>query len=246
MKSPSPIRIAAAIIMLYSMMLSAMATETCKDCKTCQCGPILTVHGDTLPRGQDCKNYLLVGRLYAISLDPKTRLATWCCYRITKTSGETRNSIERKWINILPDVTLKANDYKGPAYDMGHLAPLAALKNNAHAYELNAMVNITPQKPDLNRGPWLKIETQARQLAETYEQLDVVCGPLYESKMPPLETDTPHKVPSHYWAILMPQNAEAKAYIVAQACSRHEPLANFAVTIDEISRRSGLTFPRKR
>jgi len=239
-------RIAAAMLMLAFITLSSIASETCKDCKTCQCGPILTVHGDGLPSGQDCENYLLVGRLYAISLDPKTRLATWCCYRITKTSGETRNAIERKWINILPDVTLKSADYRGPAYDMGHLAPLASLKNSVHAYELNAMVNIAPQKPDLNRGPWLKIETQARQLAETHDSIDVVCGPLYEKKMPPLDTETRHKVPSHYWAILMPPNAESKAYIVPQSCGRHEPLANFAKSIDEVSSRSGLTFPRKR
>jgi len=246
MKSPSPLRLAASIIMLYAMMLSAVATETVKDCQTCQCGPILTVHSDGLPRGQSPDNYLLVGRLYAISLDPETRLATWCCYRITKTSGETRNSIERNWINLLPDVTLKSADYRGPAYDMGHLAPLAALKNSPHAYELNAMVNIAPQRPDLNRGPWVKIETQARQLAETHESVDVVVGPLYESPMPPLQTDTPHKVPSHYWAILMPPRAEAKAYIVPQSTGRHAMLASYAVSIDEVARRSGLTFPRKR
>jgi endonuclease G len=207
---------------------------------------VLTVHGEGLPTGQSCRNYLLVGNLYALSLDPETRLATWCCYRITKTSGETRNSIERNWINILPDVTLKASDYKGPRYDMGHLAPLAALKNSPFAYELNAMVNVAPQRPDLNRGPWVKIETQARQLAETHGQTDVIVGPLYELKMPPLETETPHKVPSHFWAILSPADAESKAYIVPQSCDRTTHLSNYAASINEITSRSGLTFPRKR
>jgi endonuclease G, mitochondrial len=217
------------------------------DCESCQCGPIMTVHATELPRGAKCTNYLLVSHLYTISLDPETKLATWCCYRVTRATGETRNSIDRKWVQLLPDQTLEPADYVGPEFDMGHLAPIAALKNSPFAYELNAMVNITPQRPDLNRGPWVKMETQVRQLAETHESVDVAVGPLFERPMPSLPAaDEAHKVPSAYWAVISPTTGEAKAYVIDQQCSRGDPLSRFAVSIDEVSRRSGLSFPRKR
>ncbi len=217
------------------------------NCQTCHCGPILTVHASELPHGAACSNYLLIGHLYALSLDPQTKVATWCCYRATKSTGDTRNAVGRNWLSILPDVTLEPSDYVGPLYDMGHLAPLAALKNSPYAFELNCMANIAPQSKELNRGPWLKIETLVRQMAETHESVDVIVGPLYEANMEPLKAaDEPHRVPSHYWALLFPEGAEGKAYIVDQTCGRTDSLSEFGVSVDDVSRRSGLTFPRKR
>lgn len=243
--------IAVAVAVLgWAFALAATAADHCgADCQQCQCGPIMTVHAEQLPAGAPCTNYLLVGRLYAVSLDPETRLATWCAYRVTSTSGDTRNAIERRWINLLPDVTLKASDYSGPLYDLGHLAPLAALKNSPHAFELNAMVNVAPQTPDLNRGPWVKIETLARELADAHETADVVVGPLYERPMPPLPAapaERSHRVPSAYWAVIFPEGAEARAFIVDQACGRADPLSKFAVSVAAVSKRSGLTFARQR
>jgi endonuclease G, mitochondrial len=238
----------AMMFSLACLSVSLFACDECDGkCKSCQCGPVLTVHATQLPSGAKCTNYLLVGHLYAISLDPETKLAAWCCYRATRTSGETRNSIERSWLNVLPDQSLESSDYVGSDYDIGHLAPLATLKNSPYAFELNAMINCAPQTPALNRGPWLKLETMVRELAETHASVEVVVGPLYERKMKVLpNADESHRVPSHYFAVIFPERAEAKAFIIDQACDRGDPLSKFATSIDNVSDRSGLAFPRKR
>lgn len=223
---------------VYLLMLATVGVAVAAD-------RVYTVHATQLPAGAPESNVELFGHLYALSLDTETKVATWCCYRATEADGASRNSIARNWIHALPDDTLEESDYRGPEYDCGHLTPLATFKASPYAFELNLLANCAPQTPDLNRGPWVKLETRVRDLATDHAFVDVAVGPLFESPMPPLPAaDEPHRVPSHYWAVVSPHSDSMECYIVPQACARADPLASFAVSIGEVETRSGLTFTR--
>ncbi|TWU67306.1 Nuclease precursor [Crateriforma conspicua] len=213
---------------------------------------VFTVHSGAIPTGQPERNVLVVTDVYTLSLDPETKLATWCAYRVTPASIEGRNQIGRNWLNRYPDATLEHQDYAGSDYQMGHLAPLASFKADPNAYQLNWMGNVAPQRPELNVGPWLDVEKLARDAATLHGRAMVTVGPLFERDMPPLPAATEsHRVPSHYWAIIRAPDKpvaddaadHAKAFIVPQDCDVTDPPERFRVTVDEISRRSGLQFP---
>ena len=204
---------------------------------------IYTVHADRLPTGQPAENDLLIGHLYAISLDSTTKIATWCCYRATRADAASRNSIARNWLQALPEKTLEEADYRGPEYDIGHLTPLATFKASQYAFELNLLANCAPQTPNLNRGPWVRLEQRVRDLTKRHTAVDVAIGPLFETKMPPLpNADEPHRVPSHFWAVICPKNGQTECYIVDQKCNRSDRLNRFAVSLSEVERRSNLKF----
>ena len=99
--------------------------------------------------------------------------------------------------------TLEPDDYRGAnaalQTDRGHQAPLAAFTGTDHWRETNYLSNITPQSSGLNQGPWVRIETAARNLARQ-NAIYVMTGPLYEREMPDLPgADEAHQVPSGYW-----------------------------------------------
>jgi endonuclease G len=105
--------------------------------------------------------------------------------------------------------------------------------------------NITPQKADLNQGPWKELEDNVRELVMNGKTVYVMTGPLYERNMPALpKADEPHKVPSGYWkVVLMPTGTktfEHAAFIMDQNSGRKDAVSSKLVTIDEVEKRSGL------
>ena len=207
--------------------------------------PILSVHGP-LPTGAPETNQIITGHLYTASINPETKVATWCAYVVTPGQFEGGNSIGRNWINArdgIEKICLEHQDYSGSLYDMGHLVPLASFSSTRWAYECNFLGVIAPQTPNLNRGPWLRIENLVRRLAKEHDKVRVCVGALYEKSMPKLAgADEPHTVPSHYWALLR-YDGVTLVYIIPQDCPQSiESLDQFATTLEALKLRSKLGF----
>jgi endonuclease G len=89
----------------------------------------------------------------------------------------------RKHLYFKPDYSLPAKcrsysqDYSHTGYDRGHNAPNAAFSyNKILQKETFLMSNIAPQKPQLNRRLWAKIERFARYEAIKYGKVSVITG----------------------------------------------------------------------
>jgi endonuclease G, mitochondrial len=83
-----------------------------------------------------------------------------------------------------PDTSLPSSfyqvtpgDYTGSGYDRGHQTPSGdrtnSVVNNSATF---LMTNIIPQTPDLNQGPWEKLESYSRQLVGQGKELYIVAG----------------------------------------------------------------------
>lgn len=71
------------------------------------------------------------------------------------------------------------DNYRGSGYDRGHMAPSADMSTvNAQA-ESFSLANMVPQTPNLNRKLWANIESTARGLALSYDEVFVVTGPSF-------------------------------------------------------------------
>jgi len=83
------------------------------------------------------------------------------------------------------DTNLPANfyhvttdDYSGSGYDRGHMCPSADRTDNTDDNKLVFfMSNIIPQAPDNNEGVWGNFEDYCRSLAQSGDELLIICGP---------------------------------------------------------------------
>jgi endonuclease G len=205
------------------------------------------------PYGSPASNDLIIRDIYALSNNDATKFADWVAYRLDKQliSGTTRS---RNWaIDPWLDAseTLEPGDYDDAnavlASDRGHQAPLASFDGSPSWRETNYLSNITPQKSDLNEGPWGQLEAKVRKLVNRFGEIHVMTGPLYERTMPRLpNADEEHSVPSGYWKIIIFEDGShaihAAAFIFNQETQKNAKVIDHLVTIDEIESRSHLDF----
>jgi len=204
------------------------------------------------PYGAPASNDLVMRDLYVLSNNDDTKFADWVAYKLTLHEVDGALDLDRNWRSeewLAGEETLEASDYTSASstsdYDRGHQAPLGSFKNSVYASQTNHLSNITPQKANLNRGPWVKLEGNIRTLVQANRLAYVMTGPLYERDMADLpKANEEHKVPSGYWkVVIVPTGSktfEHAAFIMEQESGRKDNVKSKAVTIDEIERRSGL------
>lgn len=203
------------------------------------------------PAGAPSTNDLVIREIYVLSSNDLTKFADWVAYRITaETIGSTQTRTWKPDPLLDNDETLEPADYTDAhaelGTDRGHQAPLASFTGTVHWKDTNFLSNITPQRSDLNQGPWVKLESAARDLARRtdIEAVYVMTGPLYERHMDPLpQADEPHLVPSGYWKVLAVEqsgNISVAAFVFDQNTSRSADVCAHTVTVREVEQRSGL------
>jgi endonuclease G len=73
---------------------------------------------------------------------------------------------------------VSTDDYSGSGYDRGHMCPSADRTDNTNDNKLVFfMSNIIPQAPNNNEGVWVSFEDYCRSLAQTGNELLIICGP---------------------------------------------------------------------
>ena len=213
------------------------------------------------PQGAPASNPMVIRDLYALSVNGQTKLADWVCYHLTPKETHGPSGLQRNWEN---DPWLKKgealehvpkDDYQGVGdmqIDRGHMAPLASVAGSPFFPQVNIYTNIMPQKSDLNKGPWEKVEAKVRGLVDKYGHVWGMSGPLYEKDMEPLPQATkPHKVPSGFWMIVVaskkenpagPKDLQVAAFIMDQDTARNFNPKESLKSVDEVQNRSKLNF----
>ena len=231
-------------IVLTALSLPALAQEVHSD---------LCLYG--CPSGSPPTNDLIIRDVYILSSNDMTKFADWVAYRVTKdTIGTTKRRVWRADPWLADDETLEPNDYDGAnstlKTDRGHQAPLASFTGTADWEVTNYLSNITPQKSDLNRGAWVKLETAVRTLAKdsTTGMVYVMTGPLFEREMPPMPSaDESHRVPSGYWKIISMQregHIKVASFVFDQETERRAEFCDekFVSQVRTIESKAGLDF----
>lgn len=135
-------------------------------------------------------------------------------------------------------------DYAGSGMDRGHLVPAADLKwNEAAMRQSFLLTNVAPMHKGLNEGGWAKLEEKVREWTARDSALLVFTGPVVS------ENDTTLAgrrvaVPSAYYKVIMapcvrPMRVIAFIYPNGYSGGR---LQQYAVSVDEVERRTGLDF----
>ena len=206
------------------------------------------------PATTSMANDLIVRGIYTLSNNGATKFADWVAYKV-EAANLQGPSISRNWKQdplldatrtLAPDDYIDAHDTL--QVDRGHQAPLAAFKGTGMAEQTNYLSNITPQKSELNQGPWVRLEDNVRQLSGRYT-VYVMTGPVYEREMPRLpRTMKPHRIPSGYWKIVaveeagQPGGVRVTAFFFEQDTARSDNYLDHLTTVDAIEAKTGLNF----
>jgi endonuclease G len=206
------------------------------------------------PYGSPETNDLIIRDLYAMSNNDETKFADWVAYKIDVKNfdGPKRKRYWREdpWLDEIE--TLETEDYKEAHAtihtDRGHQAPLANFKGSELYFETNYLSNITPQKSELNQGPWRLLEEKEREIALKYKDADVyvMTGPVYgECDLSLPKADEDHKIPCAYWKIIivMDNNKIATAaFLLPQDAERNDNYDDYLTNIDTIELNTKLDF----
>lgn len=148
---------------------------------------------DTFP------SLLLERYCYSVSYNKFTRQPNWVMWQLT---GE--HVMKRKdgvWNEYREDSELPSEirstlcDYASSGYDRGHMCPGGDCNwDDEGRDETFLLSNMCPQNPNLNRGDWKEIEMACRKWAKKYDNIYIVCGPIF-FKSQEHEKIGPHQIP---------------------------------------------------
>lgn len=216
------------------------------------------IHSNCLykcPSGAAIDNILVNHDIIILSSNKKTKFADWVSYKVIpdNINGPERKRNWAKDPKIDIEFTFTPQDYKGMSkepyfFDRGHQAPLASLRNHPKWYVLNYLSNITPQKKDLNRGPWKKLESAERNLVKQFGKAYVLTGPYYEKNnilQGPLIERFNYTIPSGYWKIIsIKKDGKIKtaSFMFSQNVSLKGNYCKYIVSVPDIEKSTGLKF----
>lgn len=106
------------------------------------------------------------------------------------------------------------------------------------------MSNVTPQTPELNRGPWKILEQRiAKEWVQTYGNAWVVTGPIQGPELKVIGDGI--KVPSSFYKIVVfEENGQPKirAFTMRQTILRTADPSNYMSCVDFVEKVTGLVF----
>jgi endonuclease G, mitochondrial len=180
---------------------------------------------------------------YTLSYNEKYEEANWVYYSLTDSmvlNGGEERSNQFKIDPLVPTGSAKSSDYTKSGYDRGHLCPAGDMGFNPKAmYESFMMSNISPQKPDFNRGIWKELETSVRGWAKKEHKIIIVTGPVFKDDMGTIGKDEV-EVPGYFFKVILDITGEPKmiAFLIPNEKS-DRPIRDFAVPADEVEKLTG-------
>lgn len=175
----------------------------------------------------------------------------WVTYHLTPIAEEAprlkrRERFESDWRSV---AQIASADYTNSGYGRGHMAPnyaISRLYGAAAQRDTFLMTNVTPQRANLNRRVWQRLEElEVDTYAPQFQSLWVITGPLFDDKVERLTSSWQVEIPDSCYKILaVPAEANQGkplllAFIIPQTVEGSEPLAQFVTTVDRIEELSG-------
>jgi len=162
-------------------------------------------------KDEDKRSYkILIHNLFTVRFNLKTQLADWVAYKLTPHLVWGYLKERRQW-QIDPllkkEESLEDKDYRGASqfhYDRGHFAPLGSFKGSALAYEVQYLTNVVPQKRELNRGIWKRLEEKIRSYVKKGYEVKVLTGSIYHTSkpLPPWNLKKIKTIPTEFWKVI--------------------------------------------
>lgn len=181
---------------------------------------------------------------YVLGYSEDYEQAAWVAYELTSEESLT-TTIDRKDA-FRPDplvLTGSASlaDYSKSGFDRGHLAPAADFRFDDTAMsESFYMSNMSPQRPEFNRGGWKKLEALFRDYAIVKNGIHIVTGPVLIDTLKSIGNNQV-SIPNYYYKVAITDSLESIAYLMPNARITSD-LEQYIVSIDSIEALTRIDF----
>jgi endonuclease G, mitochondrial len=184
---------------------------------------------------------------YSLSYSSANKQAEWVAYELTKQNlemGFIKRTDDFRPDPLVTDSPATLADYKNSGYDRGHLCPAGDMKlNSVSMTETFYLSNMSPMKPEFNRGIWEQLEEQVRTWAKENDKIFVVTGGILKYSLGTIgESKIP--VPKYFYKVILDYEQpgiKAIALILPNEKGTLQ-LPKYAVTIDSVEALTGIDF----
>jgi len=183
---------------------------------------------------------------YSLVYDETNEQAKWVAYDLSK-SKLTKVANRSNQFLVDPQIetgSANDNDYKKSGFDRGHLAPAADMSWSEQAMKESFYYsNMSPQRPQFNRGIWKKLETLVRHWAALEDTIFIITGPVLQPGLPTIGPNQVAVPELYYKVVLNPHHEKWNAIgLVLPNDNSKLELKNFVVSVDSVERLTGLDF----
>jgi len=188
---------------------------------------------------------------YVAAYNETTKSPAWVCYRLFKVDSlEAPERPSGFKIDKRTKSKVSTSQYTGSGYDRGHMAPnygIAICYGEDAQRETFLMSNVTPQTPNLNRGPWKALEQQvAKDWAQRLGEVWVTTGPIQDSDAE--EIGDGIEIPTGCFKIVIDEHEgkpRASVFVMGQNIPKSAEPTNYTATVDFVEKITGLDFFRQ-
>ena len=194
---------------------------------------------------------ILTNSGYVVAYDEKRKDPAWVCYKLHKLDNFHAPPRPTKFsVDVRTSARVKPEDYTDSGFDRGHMAPNRAIGlccGVEAQRETFLMSNVIPQRPELNRGLWEKLEdAEIEQYAQKWGEVWVIVGPVFDpgGSGVQLHSGVVVSVPRACFKIMVTESKgdiQMLAFEMSQDVKGHQ-IMDFTTTVERVELDTGLRF----
>ncbi len=185
-------------------------------------------------------------KAYIVSYNKDTKIPNWVAWHLTSEhtdGGYGRTNVFYEDENV-PEPRATIDDYKGSGWSRGHMCPAGDNKWDEDAmYQSFSLINVCPQNASLNSGLWNSLEIDCRNWAKRFQDIYIVCGPVFYNKEHEVIGNNKVFVPEAFFKVILCLNGTPKGLgVVVKNNSGEKKRDLYYNSIDQIERITGIDF----
>lgn len=185
-------------------------------------------------------------KAYIVSYNKDTKIPNWVAWHLT--SDHSDGPIERSNAfyedGEVPIPRATNEDYRGSGWSRGHMCPAGDNKWDVEAMNQSfSLINVCPQDASLNSGLWNSIEIDCRNWAKRFQDIYIICGPVFYKQEHEQIGNNKVYVPEAFFKVVLCLNGEPKGmgFVVKNnAGTKKRDL--YYNSIDQVERITGIDF----
>lgn len=183
---------------------------------------------------------------FITSYNKETKCPNWVAWLLTAnhTDGPYKRLNNFHEEDVVPTPRATLEDYRGSGWSRGHMCPAGDNKWNETAmYDSFSLVNVCPQNSSLNSGLWNSLEMDCRRWARNFDEIYIVCGPVFMNREHETIGDNEVVVPEAFFKVVLCLTGEPKAFgVIVRNTEGNKKRDLYYNTIDQVERITGLDF----
>ena len=185
-------------------------------------------------------------KAYIVSYNPDTKVPNWVAWHLTgeHTDGHIGRSNAFYADDAVPSPRATIEDYRGSGWSRGHMCPAGDNKWDAEAMRQSfSLINVCPQDASLNSGLWNSIEIDCRNWAKRFDDIYIVCGPVFYNQNHEIIGNNHVYVPEAFFKVVLCLNGEPKGLgVIVKNNTGTKKKNMYYNSIDQVERITGLDF----